>query len=135
MSERYFNKFGFDVVVSLKDISMSTEEGFVTFTPAEVEKVSSVLSMAGSVGESNKVPFITNSPFRVIFDNEKMILVKKGQKKGEGLRFKGGQIDRLVQLVSAAVGVHVDIQVHRTGASAQVTSNALSQPDPIIDGR
>ena len=140
MSDRTTSNKYFTINVTRGDIQIAQlgKSASITFTPAEAEKISHLLTIALSLGPgAAKRPFIQGSPFRILFNNKgkDCVLIRKGQKAGEGLQFEMRQVDRLVQTIQTAVDVYVDGQILSPGAPAGVTARAFEVPEPPIEGR
>lgn len=130
---------GFKIELTLAAITVKNveDDSSVTFTAAEAERVKNILSSAASVGYMAKnLPYVQSTPFRVIFhDESKFFLTKRGQEAGEGLSFRPNKIDRLVQAVNVALGMYKDNQIHRSGATPELTRSSFTVKDPpIVEG-
>jgi len=99
-----------------------------TFSPAEADKVSNIVSIAGGM-EGVELPHIQSSPFRVYFSKTGMVLLKNGQ-DGDGLRFTYNDIDKVIRAVSIGVEMYRDAQVHRGEPAALA---AVGPANDLVD--
>lgn len=138
MSERTTSNKDFTISVNLGEIEISDKKSSITFTPAEADRINHLLRVALSLGPgAARRPYIQGSPFRILFDNggKDCVLIRKGQKDGEGLQFGIKQVDRLVQTIQTAVNMYVDGQTLSPNAPVGLSRRAFEVPEPPIDGR
>ena len=129
----------FNISVTLQNIKISKEDQGLEFSPAEADRIKKLLSIALSLGDGAAGrPFIQDSPFRIIFNDQgkQLTLIKKGMQQGEGLSFTIVQTDKLIQTISTALQMFIDGQILRGGPANPITSRVgFEVPEPLIEGR
>lgn len=108
---------GLTIETSIRGISLGDHPHCTTFSPAEADVVTNLVSIAGGMEELKEIPHIQSSPFRVYFSKTGLTLLKNGQ-EGDGLPFSFRDIDKVIRAVNIGVEMYRDAQIHRGDTSA-----------------
>ena len=134
MNDRTTVLEGLNIQTSLELIRLGISPNDVVLTPAEGEIFTQLIGMArGMMGLKQMPPYIQSTPFRAYFDNEDVILVRKGQ-KGNGLKLPLKDSDRAIRAANIAIEMYKDAQIHRGNMGAMPSGSMGEVHDPGFDG-
>jgi len=124
-------KFGpFEVIVTLRDITIKRDLGSVTFLPPEWERIVNLIMRALSLRKMKVLPEkINHSPIHIRFTAERLLYFYKDGSDGE-VAFKFDEGDDLIKAVKNGVQKFKDMTTVQKGPKKSFSSSHI--PDPII---
>lgn len=125
----------FTIVVKHTGYEISRETNSTEFRPGEEASAINVMKHALST-EKLKIlpPYVKHMPFQVNFTPERVMYLKRQDDKGNGVAFKFGEGDDLVNAIKQGVLKLKDINTveKRPGNKRHA---GMQTPDPVIIGR
>ena len=105
--------------------------GNFTFTPAEGEQITHLLSVAGRMSTLKALPEkIKKNSFTVFFDSEGNHKVERG---GASIFFNFENIDKVINEINSAVGISIDMQ--KLSPKTTVGINHSASSGDVFEGR
>lgn len=117
----------FHITANMETVSISRDEGSISFRPGEAERMTALIGIALRMESLIALPsHISNFPFKVVFNEDDSLEITR-EDMNKGLKLSWSEVDRFIQIVGEAVKISIN---DSTLNSSPNRHSATGSPDP-----